>query len=112
MHENLAKRSWNHSIRLTTGAIALLCSPNAILAQASELIAKGGITLVHQQELGSGADDTSASGDLSLTLPTASGSWFLYIEGATGTDADSIFNRYPEINGDANSVLDRDGGGH
>ncbi len=72
----------------------------------------GGVTVVYQQELDTNADDLSASGDLMLELVTDGGTWFAYLEGATGTDADSIFNVYPEINGDAGSVLDSDGGSH
>lgn len=72
----------------------------------------GGITAVYQQELDTGADDFSASGDFTLTLPTGSGRWFLYLEGATGVDTGDLFNTYPEINGDAGSVQDSDGSGH
>ncbi|MGB5246135.1 MAG: carbohydrate porin [Woeseia sp.] len=91
-----------------TGVV--LCAPQ--MAQAGDLTIKGGLTAVYQQELRSNDDDASLSGDLFLTYPTNDGNWFLYIEGATGTDADSVFNLYPEVNGDANSVLDRNGGSH
>lgn len=81
-------------------------------ANASDAVIKGGLTGVVQQELNTGDDDASLSGDFFVNYPTAGGNWFLYIEGSTGNDANSIFNLYPEVNGDANSVLDRNGDSH
>ena len=72
----------------------------------------GGVTAVYQQELHSGDDDQSISGDLMFDLPTASGGWFLYLEASSGVSDGSIFNRYPGINGDAGSVLDESGHSH
>ncbi len=93
-------------------AAALFACPASGLAGWSELDVTGGATWVYQRELDTQERDTSISGDLRFDLPIDGGGWFLYIEGASGTDAGSIFNRYPEINADAGSVLDRDGGGH
>lgn len=95
---------------LALSVLALV--PLLSLADGGGLRVTGGLTSIYQQELDSDADDFSVSGDLLLTLPKENGHWTLYLEGASGTDAGSIFNTYPEINGDAGSVLDRDGGGH
>jgi hypothetical protein len=91
-------------------ALPLLPQPAAAQYQAIET--RGGLTAVWQQELDSGAAEASLSADFFLTYPTDAGRWFLYIEGASGTDETSLFNLYPEVNGDANSVLDRNGGSH
>lgn len=82
------------------------------VAAAFEPAFSGGVTAVYQQELDGRGDDTSLSGDLRMELEAGVGTWVLYVEGATGTDADSIFDTHPEINADAGTVFDRDGNGH
>ncbi|MGB5347133.1 MAG: carbohydrate porin [Woeseia sp.] len=101
-----------HKVRFTPALLALTLVAFSTAAEAGNAVVKGGLTGVLQQEIDSGADDASLSGDLFVSYPTAGGSWFLYIEGATGNDADSVFNLYPEVNGDANSVQDRNGRSH
>jgi hypothetical protein len=101
-----------HKVRFTPALLALALVAFSSAAEAGNAVVKGGLTGVLQQEIDSGADDASLSGDLFVSYPTAGGNWFLYIEGATGNDADSVFNLYPEVNGDANSVLDRNGRSH
>lgn len=79
------------------------------LADWSSMRAEGGITAIHQRETNGDRQDSSVSGDLFLFLPASSGEWTLYIEAASATSGDSIFNVYPESNADAGSAQDDDG---
>ncbi|MDH5501717.1 MAG: hypothetical protein OEY72_11530, partial [Gammaproteobacteria bacterium] len=91
-------------------AFLLLLAPVAALGDWQAFRAEGGITAVHQRETNGDRQDTAVSGDLFLFLPVSSGEWMLYIEGATATSVDSLFNVYPESNADAGSAQDDDGG--
>lgn len=98
-----------YTLRWSLGcAFALLC-PCIALASPG-LRGEGGATVVYQQETDSGEHDTSVSADLFAFLPTRHGEWMLYVEASTATDDDSIFNLLPEINADAGSAQDSDGG--
>ncbi|MEZ5553168.1 MAG: hypothetical protein R3E82_19965 [Pseudomonadales bacterium] len=75
----------------------------------SVLRAEGGATFVHQRLPEEDAQDSGASADLFVYLPTTSGEWTLYVEANSSTDEDGLFNLYPEINADAGSAQDADG---
>lgn len=79
-------------------------------ADTSDMVVEGGLTGVYQQETGGSGHDSEASADLFVHVPTGGGEWLLYLEAATGTSADSIFNLYPEINSDAGTAADSQGG--
>lgn len=91
--------------RLATGLSLLVLSLGAS-AQESALRVEGGLTAVHQAEVTGPLQDTEASGDLFVYLPTTKGEWLLYIEAASSIAPDSLFNLYPEINADAGTALD------
>ena len=82
------------------------------LAVASEVAWTGGVTGIVQT-----ADDRRAeteatlSVDLVATLPMGRGEWSLYVEGSTTPKSDGVSAFYPTVNGDAGSVLTRDGDG-
>ncbi len=89
-----------------------LCAPVTAWCDWDELDIRGGATAVFQQELNSSDNDGSFSVDLMFDLPTANGGWFMYVEGSSSVSEDSIFTRYPSINGEAGSVLNRRGNSH
>ncbi|MGB5575980.1 MAG: hypothetical protein WBM88_01075 [Woeseiaceae bacterium] len=87
---------------ITTGSI-----------EAAEFAWEGGVTSVFQYANDSRVDsELTASADLFVTLPRSDGEWFLYIEASTSPDDDGVSAIYPTSNGDAGSVLDRDGNSH
>lgn len=96
--------------RLAALAICLLASSGI---EASELTWEGGITSVFQHADDSRVDsELTASADLFVTLPRSNGEWFLYIEASTSPDDNGVSAIYPTANGDAGSVLDREGNSH
>lgn len=97
-------------MRRIIAAVCVLYLPGLALGDWQSLRVEGGITATHQRETGGDRHDTSASGDLFLFLPAARGEWTLYVEGATETSVDSLFNLYPESNADAGSAQDAQGG--
>ena len=81
-------------------------------ANASEIDWKGGITAVIQHADDSRAEsEVTASADLFATLGMGSGEWLLYIEASTAPKSRGVSAFYPTVNGDAGSVLTRDGDG-
>jgi hypothetical protein len=92
------------------GPALLLLGQTLAHAELSVPRVEGGLTAVYQREMRDGLGDTGASADLFGYLPTRRGEWMLYVEGATGTSANSIFNRYAEINADAGTALDSQDG--
>lgn len=91
-----------------TAAFAL-AGTQALSADAADAGLEGGLTAVHLTQTESGRHDRSLSGDLIGTLQFDSGLLTIYVEGSTETSPDSIFNQYPEINGDAGSAQDARG---
>lgn len=81
-------------------------------AGANEVDWAGGVTAVAQH-----ADDRSAASELTLsadlvaTLATSYGEWLLYIEGSSTPKSNGVSAFYTTVNGDAASVLTRDGDG-
>ena len=91
-------------------AICLLATGSI---EASEFTWEGGVTSVFQSADDSRVDsELTASADLFVTLPRSNGEWLLYIEASTSPDANGVSSIYPTANGDAGSVLDRDGNSH
>lgn len=93
--------------------VAGLALTAADVAGANEAVTwEGGITGVYQYPDEERTDDEiTASADLFVTIPRASGEWFIYIEAATTPDANAVSALYPTANADAGSVLDGDGDG-
>lgn len=85
------RRTTTRPVNLLT-CLALLAVGPASPADRPELDVTGGITAVYQNELATEAHDASISGDLHLTLAAGGGTWVMYLEGASGSDADSIFD--------------------
>jgi hypothetical protein len=96
-------------IRLFPAYLVLL-APCVAFGDLQDLRFEGGITAVHGRETGGGQHDTAASGDLFAFLPVSNGEWMLYIEAATATSANSLFNVYPKSNADAGSAQDGNSG--
>jgi hypothetical protein len=90
-------------------AFVALLVPGVVLGDWQSLHMAGGLTAVNQREAGGSRHDTAVSADLFAYLPTRRGEWMLYLEGATATSADSLFNLYPESNADAGTAQDSKG---
>ena len=89
-------------------AFSVVCQP----ADASEISWEGGITAVYQHADDSRAEaEVTASADLFATLAVGSGEWLMYIEASTSPRSDGVSAFYPTANGDARSVLTKDGDG-
>jgi hypothetical protein len=81
-------------------------------ANASEVDWTGGVTAVIQHADSSRIEsELTASADLFATLAMGSGEWLLYIEASTAPRSRGVSAFYPTVNGDAGSVLTRDGDG-
>ncbi len=84
----------------------------AVDVQASNVQWEGGVTAIFQSaDDDRAASEWTASVDLFATLETSGGEWLLYVEGSSTPKADGVSAFYPTVNGDARSVLTRDGDG-
>lgn len=81
-------------------------------AHAAEATWEGGVTAILQDSDDSRvSSELTASADLFITLPSGNGEWLVYVEASTTPDFSGVSAVYPIANGDAGSVLNRDGDG-
>lgn len=99
---------------ITRTVLLLMLSVSVVCHEvdASEVDWEGGVTAVFQHADDSRADtEVTASADLVATLAMGRGEWLLYVEASTTPGGRGVSAFYPTANGDAGSVLTRDGNG-
>jgi hypothetical protein len=97
------------AILILSAALATLVQP-AAGAEPLQLGASGTLT-VQAVESGRLPSRGYASADLSLVWPQAQGQWVLYLEAASSVRPPAAAAVLPELNADAGSAVDADGGG-
>lgn len=103
------KSSMLRSVRQLT---AVLTSLAAYSIAAADVDWTGGVTTVYQHVDDSRVEsELTASADLFATIARPAGEWLIYIEASSSPNPNGVSAFYPTVNGDARSVLTRNGSG-